>query len=672
MVMPSFFKFCGALKILQPLVMACAAISSLPVAQAAPQQFIVNFKDANRPSLAVVQQRVSQATGLQVLGSYGLIQKGSFVLQLEDAGRSAAVIEAALRALPSVKFAHPDYPMKALANAPTPNDTLFSSTQADYMGPVVSSNYAAMNMQAAWGIARGSARVVVAVLDSGALFEHPELKGRYLPGYDFVRTVSDPTGTGGSRNGGSNDGDGLDTDASDPGDASPSGVCPGGFTGSSFHGTAVASVVAANTNNGLGMAGMNGSVRILPVRISGQCGVALTSDIVDGMLWSVGETVAGIPVNPSPAKVVNLSFAGGVGPLGCRDNAIVTAIAKLREKGALFVTAAGNGGGALESPASCEGSVAAGTVNSAGLKTAYSAYAPSTAGTTVLMTPSDASGSFLVASNNQNSNGTPNPNAHTVRLEAGTSFSAPMLSGLIALMLQVRPDFLPAQTVAVLKQTVKPFPPGTLLNACPSNLFGSQTACACTTSTCGDGIIAPVSALMQMRSLPGQMPVANVPFSLQAATGGVPTVLDGGLSSRSNGENAGLSYQWRQLSGPAYSLQGSSTSVLQISAQTASTATARFELTVRDDGNGVQHAAEMVVFSNGEAPAAERVLSNDTSSGDAGMGGSSGTGVSSGTSGSGGSSGGGGGALGLTFGYLMVGLILLRRQAAVKLADSTF
>ncbi len=642
--------------------------SALPSVQAAPQQFIVNFKDASRPSLTVVRQRVAQATGLQVLNSYGLIQKGSFVLQLEDAGRSPALIEAALRALPSVKFAHPDYPLQALANAPTPNDTLFISNQADYMGPVVSANYAAMNMQAAWGIARGSSKVVVAVLDSGALFEHPELKGRYLPGYDFVRAVSDPTGTGTPRSGGSNDGDGLDADASDPGDAPPSGVCPGGFTGSSFHGTAVASVVAANTNNGLGMAGMNGSVRILPVRISGQCGVALTSDIIDGMLWSVGETVAGIPLNPNPAKVVNLSFAGGLSSLGCRDNAIVDAIAKVREKGALFVTAAGNGGGALESPASCNGSVAAGTVNSAGLKTAYSAYAPSTAGTTVLMTPSDANGSFLVASNNQNTNGTPNPSAHSVRMEAGTSFSAPMLSGLVALMFQLRPDFLPEQIIAVLKQTVKAFPPGNVLNGCPSNFFGSQTTCACSTSTCGDGIIAPVSALTQMRSFPGQVPVANVPFSLQAAGGGASTVLDGGLSSRSNGETSGLSYQWRQLSGPAYNLQGANTSVLQITAQTASTATARFELTVRDVGNSVQHAAETVVFSNGEAPASERVLPNDTSSGTASMGGSSGTVVSSSSSGS---SGGGGGALGLAWGYLMLGLVLLRRQAAVKLASST-
>ena len=660
-----FVKFFVSRRVLEPVVLACALSGASTLLQAAPQQFIVNFKDAKTPSLALVQQRVAQATGLQVTRSYGLIQKGSFVLQLEDAGRSPALIESALRALPSVKFAHPDYFLKALTDAPAPNDALFASAQAAYMGPVVSSNYAAMNMPAAWGIARGSAKVVVAVLDSGALFGHPELKGRYLPGYDFVRTVSAPTGQGVVSAGGSNDGDGADPDASDPGDASPTGMCGGLPTNSSFHGTAVASVVAANTNNGVGMAGMNGSVRILPVRISGQCGVARTSDIIDGMLWAVGETVPGIPVNPNPARVVNLSFAGGFGSLGCGDSAFAAAIAKLRDKDALFVVAAGNGSGAIESPANCDGAVAAGTVNAAGLKTGYSAYGPGSAGNTVLMTPSDANGSFLVASNSQNPDGTPNPNAHTVRLEAGTSFSAPMLSGLMALLLQVQPDFKPAQMLALLKQPVKPFPDSTLLSQCPSNFFGSQTTCACTTTTCGDGIISPVPALTQLRALSGR-PVANVPFSMQLASG-APTLLDAGLSSRSNGDNLGLTYQWRQLSGPAYNLQNASTAVLQISAQTVSTASARFELLVKEGGTGLQHTAEVVVFSEGEAPVSERVLASDTTTGTASTGdsGSGGT-VVSGSNGA--SGGGGGGALGLAWCYLALGLALLRRQAAVKLA----
>ena len=71
-------------------------------------------------------------------------------------------------------------------------------------------------------------------------------------------------------------------------------------------------IVAAQANNGLGIAGVGGATRVLPVRVLGKCG-GFDSDIIAGMRWAAGLTVPGVPANPNPARVINLSLAGGSG-----------------------------------------------------------------------------------------------------------------------------------------------------------------------------------------------------------------------------------------------------------------------------------------------------------------------------------------------------------------------
>ena len=68
---------------------------------------------------------------------------------------------------------------------------------------------------------------------------------------------------------------------------------------SSWHGTQVAGIVAAQANNGLGIAGVGGATRVLPVRVLGKCG-GFDSDIIAGMRWAAGLTVPGVPANPNP------------------------------------------------------------------------------------------------------------------------------------------------------------------------------------------------------------------------------------------------------------------------------------------------------------------------------------------------------------------------------------
>ena len=189
-------------------------------------------------------------------------------------------------ALPEVEYAEPD---EILFPALTPNDTFYSN-QWDLFGTN------GINAPAAWDITTGSSSIVVADIDTG-ITSHADLSGRTVPGYDFI---SDPAVA--------NDSDGRDRTQATWGLGSPGYYQqPHKFTScriqnSSWHGTHTAGTIGAKGNNGLGVAGINWNSMILPVRVLGKCG-GVTSDVIDGLRWSAGLTVTGVPNNTQPAKV---------------------------------------------------------------------------------------------------------------------------------------------------------------------------------------------------------------------------------------------------------------------------------------------------------------------------------------------------------------------------------
>ena len=290
-----------------------------------------------------------------------------------------------------VEYAEPDIMFKRLA---TPNDTRFNDFQWNLFAP--SSTYTGAlagggtksapaaggaNLPLAWDVTTGHSSAVLAIVDTG-IVNHQDLNGagiapfsetyvpngRFLAGYDFI---SETTGASGGlpANFVANDGNGRDADPSDPGDwitaaeksLYPSSSCVDGgesppFTDSksSWHGSHMSGVAAAMANNASGIAGVAWNIRILPVRALGKCGGSL-SDIAEGIRWAAGLAVPNVPVNTTPAQVINLSLGGGAICPASLQSAVDAAIAA----GAVVAAATGNDGAAsLSAPANCNGVIA--------------------------------------------------------------------------------------------------------------------------------------------------------------------------------------------------------------------------------------------------------------------------------------------------------------------------
>ncbi|HEY3585361.1 MAG TPA: S8 family peptidase [Casimicrobiaceae bacterium] len=340
---------------------------------------------------------------------------------------------ARLRANPDVEFVDVDrrrFPAQAIVN-----DEFLSGQK------YLTNDPASISAFSAWQTTHGSAAVTVAVLDTGYR-PHPAMTGRFLAGYDMI---SDP--------GVARDGNGRDDDASDPGDY----VLPSEATAdcsaanSSWHGTGVAGVIAANTNDGAWTAGIDWNANILPVRVLGKCG-GFDSDIVDGIAWAAGLSVPGVPANPTPAQVINLSLGGDRACPAYYPAVIGAAYAHGITRA--IVAAAGNESDdvANHSPASCPGVIAvASTTTVTGNLARYSNFGTgitlsAPGGTFVPVLPTQGT---LVLSNT----GTTTPGDDTVKSEGGTSFSAPMVSATISLMLAVAPSLTPEQIVSILQST---------------------------------------------------------------------------------------------------------------------------------------------------------------------------------------------------------------------------
>jgi serine protease len=408
-----------------------------------------------------------------------------------------------------------------------PSDALFNA-----QWHLQSTQPAATRAELAWDTTTGSAGTVVAVLDTGVRFNHPDLQraesgGRLLPGFDFITDSAI-----------ANDGNGRDGDPSDPGDWIDSNdIQQPDFSGceltdSSWHGTRVSGIIGARTDNGIGVAGESWRAWVLPMRVLGKCG-GFDSDILAAMRWAGGLSVGGVTDNPYPAQIINLSLgSSGACPASYRD-----VVSELRGQGVLVVASAGNDGSVVGAPANCPGVLAVAAIRHVGTKVGFSNLGPQVAlsapgGNCVNVNPGEPC-LFSIDTTIDTGRTVPAGAAYTdqFNFNVGTSFSAPIVAGAAALMHSMNARLGPELLTARLKASTMPFPvPGTPPpgGTChiPAGPTDIQTAeCACTTSTCGTGMLNTAAAVAE-----ALRPIVDISLPVSVMPGQTIS-LDGSLSA---------------------------------------------------------------------------------------------------------------------------------------------
>jgi len=213
---------------------------------------------------------------------------------------------------PNVEYAEPNHLCVGLST--TPNDPSFNQ------------QWGLTNIKApqTWDIQKGSSSVIIAVVDSGVDLNHEDLKNRVIYGHDYV------------------DGDEVPSDELG-------------------HGTHVAGIIGAQTNNSLGVAGVNWDCRLLIIRVLNSANYGTAANFAAGVNYAADHG----------AKVINLSLA--LDPPNVPNTTMNDAVQYAHGQGCVLVAAAGNNGDtSVCYPASCDNVISVAAVDQYDNRASYS------------------------------------------------------------------------------------------------------------------------------------------------------------------------------------------------------------------------------------------------------------------------------------------------------------
>lgn len=332
-------------------------------------------------------------------------------------------------------------------------------------------HYGLIDLPRAWSITTGSAAVLVALVDDGTRFDHPALAANLTAdGYSFVNGVDSLTLCAGGKISNADNGHGYYPDPTIPASyhADSTGTC---FIPDTLgaHGVHVAGTIGAVGNDGIGVTGVNWTVRIRPVRALGVGGFGETYDIAQGVLYAAGlpaDNGTGGTVHPtSAAKVINLSLGGPTS-----DTTLHSAIIMAANAGVLIVAAAGNAGTAAPLyPAAYPEVLAVAAVGPDAAPASYSSF-----GTNVALR---APGGNFALGDATDGVGSSIWNFALTQADyafaEGTSMAAPHVTGVAALLLAQDPTL----TAATLRSRLTTYAvgPATLYGAGLVNAYNSLT-----------------------------------------------------------------------------------------------------------------------------------------------------------------------------------------------------
>lgn len=275
---------------------------------------LVRFADSGTGAASVQARNnvVQAAGGGSIVRMYSLVP-GLGLVQL-PAGRSVPAAQAAFTATIGVQYAEPDYLYQIQR---IPNDLMFSELWGlRNIGQTGGSAGADIKAVAAWDRSIGSRNVIVAVLDSGVDYTHPDLAANI-----WVNTAERN-----GRAGVDDDGNGYVDDIYGydfwNGDSDP--------MDDNDHGTHVAGTIGAVGNNSVGVVGVCWQVQIMALKIGSSSGSLSTSAAIEALEYAKNKG----------AHLTNNSWGGG-----SYSQALYDAIKACQDAGILFVAAAGNSSG---------------------------------------------------------------------------------------------------------------------------------------------------------------------------------------------------------------------------------------------------------------------------------------------------------------------------------------
>ena len=248
-----------------------------------------------------------------------------------------------------------------------------------------------MRLPEAWNITTGDPDLVVAVIDSGVSPTHPDLASKLVPGYNAV--------------------DGSDNSADIEG-----------------HGTRVAGIIAAANDNGVGISGAAMDVRIMPIRVLADDRSITVASIYDAIIWAVD----------NGADVINMSFGSDTASETERS-----AVQYAYDNGVAMVASAGNRFNRISYPASYPETIAVGSLDANGNRSHFSS----------IITEVDvaAPGELIFSPSWDASRGDHwDDHLYNGRAVEGTSFSAAIVSGVVALQKSINPDLSVEQVRSIL------------------------------------------------------------------------------------------------------------------------------------------------------------------------------------------------------------------------------
>ena len=326
------------------------------------------------------------------------------------------------------------------------------------------SAFASIGLPTAWETTRGSSAVTVAVIDDAVEIRHPDLVGNIdSRSFDVDRRDTDP---------------------------SPELCGQGPESRREAHGTGVAGVVGAVGDNGIGIAGVNWEVSLLAIRVGCMIG---SNQVVEAIRYAVGQG----------ARIINASFAS----YERYDQATREEIARLLEDNdALLIVSAANTHGDNDyspmDPANIDSPniIVVAASDNTGKLTHWSHY-----GVTSVDLAAPGVGIVTTTLDGKYAS------------QTGTSYSAPIVAGVAALLLSVRPDLSARELRAILLASVTP-----LANGRATNRQGLPLAKLVT-----DGVVNAATA-MQLAGQPRPLPILHALYLDDTTLGNGNGVIDSG------------------------------------------------------------------------------------------------------------------------------------------------